>query len=53
MVVLMSHGETCCVTVNHDATAIADPELFRRCLVEAFDEVLALAPTGSTATLRD
>lgn len=53
MIVLMSHGDTCCVTVNHDATAIAEPGTFRRCLVEAFDEVLALAPTGSTATLRE
>ncbi|WP_026910575.1 wax ester/triacylglycerol synthase domain-containing protein [Patulibacter minatonensis] len=53
MIVLMSHGSTCCVTINHDAAAIAEPETFRRCLVEAFDEILALAPTGSRATLRE
>ncbi|WP_026911062.1 wax ester/triacylglycerol synthase domain-containing protein [Patulibacter minatonensis] len=53
MIVLMSHGATCCVTINHDAAAIAEPDTFRRCLVEAFDEILALAPTGSRTTLRD
>lgn len=53
MVVLLSHGATCCVTINHDAAAITHPDVFRRCLVEAFDEVLALAPTGDRATLRD
>lgn len=52
MVVLVSHGDVCCVTVNHDAAAIAQPDTFRRCLVEAFDEVLALAPGDARAELR-
>lgn len=52
MVVLVSHGDTCCVTVNHDAAAIAEPETFRRCLVASFDEILALAPGGARTELR-
>jgi hypothetical protein len=52
MVVLVSHGDTCCITVNHDAAAIHEPETLRRCLVEAFDEVLALAPGDARTELR-
>lgn len=53
MVVLMSHGDTCCVSVNHDAAAISDPALLGRSLVEGFDEVLALAgPDVAGAELR-
>jgi len=48
MVVLMSHGDTCCVAVNHDAAAITDPALLGRCLVEGFDEVLALGPDADS-----
>jgi WS/DGAT/MGAT family acyltransferase len=52
MVVLVSHGDTCCITVNHDAAAVHEPETLRRCLVEAFDEVLALAPGDARTELR-
>jgi WS/DGAT/MGAT family acyltransferase len=52
MVVLVSHGDTCCVTVNHDAAAIAEPETFRACLVAAFDELLDLGPAGPRTELR-
>jgi len=52
MVVMVSHGETCCVTVNHDRAAIGDREALRRCLVEGFDEVLALADPGARAVAR-
>lgn len=52
MVVLVSHHDTCCITVNHDEAAISDPELLRRCLVESFDEVLALGPVECRAELR-
>jgi len=44
MVVLMSHGDTCCIAVNHDAVAIVDPPLLGRSLVEGFEEVLDLVP---------
>jgi hypothetical protein len=30
-----------------DAAAVDDPALLRRCLVEAYDELLALAPAGA------
>lgn len=43
-VTLMSYCDTCCLGVNTDAAAIPDPDRFRTCLVEGFDEVLALAP---------
>lgn len=49
MIVLMSHGDTCCISVNHDARAIRDPAAFVRCLAEGFDEVMALAPDGAHA----
>jgi len=52
MVVLMSHGDTCCVSVNHDAAAIADPEKLGRCLVEGFEEVIALVPDADASGLR-
>lgn len=50
-VVLVGHGDTGCVTVSHDR-AIADPDTFRRCLVQAFDEVLAVGPDGARSELR-
>ncbi|CAB4936325.1 unannotated protein [freshwater metagenome] len=52
MLVLVSHGATCCVTVNHDAAAITEPDTFRRCLAEAFDEVLALGPGDARTEVR-
>lgn len=50
MVVLVSHGDTCCVTVNHDSAAIKDSAAFAACLQAGFDEVLGLVP-GSSRTL--
>jgi WS/DGAT/MGAT family acyltransferase len=43
MFVLLSYGGTCGIGVTLDEAAIPDPQLFRRCLVAGFDEVLALA----------
>jgi len=42
-VTLMSYRDTCCIGVNTDAAAIPDPDEFRECLREGFDEVLACA----------
>lgn len=42
MVAMLSHNGTCCIGVNADAAAVTDPELFQRCLVEGFDEVIAV-----------
>ncbi|MCW3013461.1 MAG: hypothetical protein JWO02_553, partial [Solirubrobacterales bacterium] len=50
MIVLLSHGETCCVAVNLDPAAITEPERFGRCLVEGFAEVVDLVP-GATVPI--
>lgn len=47
MVVLISRGGCCTITVRYDRAAVRDEELFARCLLEGFDEILALA--GETA----
>ncbi|HEX6389103.1 MAG TPA: wax ester/triacylglycerol synthase domain-containing protein [Solirubrobacteraceae bacterium] len=52
MVTLVTHGSTCCVSVNLDPAAVTDTELFGRCLLEGFEEVLALAPDPVPPTLR-
>ncbi|KAA8969585.1 wax ester/triacylglycerol synthase family O-acyltransferase [Mycobacterium sp.] len=43
MVVLISRGGYCTVTVRYDRAAVRDEQLFARCLLEGFDEILALA----------
>lgn len=40
---LVSRGGTCTVTARYDRAAVRQPELFAQCLLEGFDEVLALA----------
>jgi WS/DGAT/MGAT family acyltransferase len=45
MIVMISHDGRCCVGVNLDPAAITQPDAFRECLVEAFDEVLAMTAT--------
>jgi WS/DGAT/MGAT family acyltransferase len=43
MEVLISRGGCATITVRYDRAAIRDEKLFARCLVEGFDEILALA----------
>lgn len=43
MVVLISRGGYCTITARYDRAAIRDEKLFAKCLVEGFDEILALA----------
>lgn len=43
MVVLMSRGGRCTITARYDKASVRNDELFARCLLEGFDEVLALA----------
>ncbi|WP_424052022.1 wax ester/triacylglycerol synthase family O-acyltransferase [Mycobacterium sp.] len=43
MVVLISRGGYCTITTRYDRAAIADEALFARCLLEGFNEILALA----------
>jgi WS/DGAT/MGAT family acyltransferase len=42
MVVLISRGGFCTVTARYDRAAVRDEALFARCLLEGFDEILAL-----------
>lgn len=46
MVGMTSHRELFCLGVNIDRAAFTDPELFARCIVDGFGEVLALADGG-------
>ena len=50
MITLISHDGTCCIGINTDAAAITDPALFRICLGEGIDEILALRPAPRPAT---
>ncbi len=43
MVVLISRGGYCTITTRYDRAAIRDEALFARCLLEGFNEILALA----------
>ncbi|MGE2728850.1 wax ester/triacylglycerol synthase family O-acyltransferase [Mycolicibacterium vaccae] len=46
MVVLVSRSGYCTITTRYDRASITDPELFARCLLDGFDEVLALGGEG-------
>lgn len=43
MVVLISRGGWCTITVRYDRASVRKDELFAQCLLEGFDEILALA----------
>jgi diacylglycerol O-acyltransferase / wax synthase len=43
MVVLISRGGWCTITVRYDRASVRNEDLFAQCLLEGFDEVLALA----------
>jgi len=43
MVVLISRGGWCTITVRYDRASVRNEELFAQCMLEGFDEVLALA----------
>lgn len=43
MITLMSHNGRCCIGVNSDRAAVAEPALLMQCLQQGLDEVLALA----------
>jgi diacylglycerol O-acyltransferase len=42
-VVLISRGGFCTITARYDRAAVRDEALFAKCLLEGFDEILALA----------
>lgn len=43
MVVLISRGGWCTITARYDRAAVRNEALFAQCLLEGFDEILALA----------
>lgn len=43
MAVLISRGGECTITVRYDRAAVRDEKLFADCLVQGFDEILALS----------
>jgi diacylglycerol O-acyltransferase len=47
MAVLISRGGTCTVTTRYDRASVTEDDLWARCLVSGFDEVLALGGPGS------
>jgi diacylglycerol O-acyltransferase len=49
MAVLISRAGYCTITTRYDRAAITDTELFARCLLAGFDEVLALGGDGRSA----
>lgn len=46
MVVLVSRSGYCTITARYDRASITDQDLFARCLLAGFDEVLALGGDG-------
>lgn len=44
-ITLFTYRDTCALGINVDSGAIPDFEVFRDCLIEGFDEVLALSDT--------
>ena len=46
MVVLISRAGYCTITTRYDRAAVTDPDLWARCLMSGFDEVLALGGDG-------
>ena len=49
MITLVTHGADCCIGMNLDGAAIADPERFVRCMRESFDEIMALSRPAAGA----
>ena len=43
MVVLVSRSGFCTITTRYDRAAVRDEALFAQCLLEGFNEILALA----------
>ena len=49
MAVLISRGGMCTVTTRYDRASVSEPDLWARCLLAGFDEVLALGGDGRAA----
>jgi WS/DGAT/MGAT family acyltransferase len=49
-IALVSHGQTCCIGINADSTAVPDPEALTQCLVDGFAEVVAVGHEAGSPT---
>jgi diacylglycerol O-acyltransferase / wax synthase len=47
MVVLISRGGWCTITARYDRASVREEALFARCLLDGFDEILALTGEGA------
>jgi WS/DGAT/MGAT family acyltransferase len=47
MVVLISRGGWCTITVRYDRASVKNEAVFAQCLLDGFDEILALAGEGA------
>ncbi len=52
LITFVTHGGVGCVGVGYDAASVTEPQIFLNCLVEGFDEVLALKPGSAKPVLR-
>jgi diacylglycerol O-acyltransferase / wax synthase len=52
-ITLMTYVDTCCLGINVDTGAIPDHDVFRECVIQGFDEVLALARNGNIAVAQN
>ncbi|GAC1619859.1 MAG: wax ester/triacylglycerol synthase family O-acyltransferase [Nevskia sp.] len=50
MIAMMSHNGRCCIGINSDRAAVAEPELLMKCFREGLDEVLALGRPPAAKT---
>ena len=51
-ITLITYQDTCALGINADSGAVPDLPVFRECLVEGFEEVLALGKEPATAPPR-
>jgi hypothetical protein len=42
MLAMLTYDGTCCIAVNYDPEAVADPSTFSKCLRDGFSEVIAI-----------
>jgi hypothetical protein len=52
MITLVTHQDVGCVGVNFDPASFTRPELFVRCLLDGFTEVLGLHPAAAAPLAR-
>ncbi len=49
MITMISHNGRCCIGINSDRAAVADPELLKQCLQQGLEEMTALAKPRATS----